>query len=48
MRVQSYKNLARFIQKTENFLLENEVSNNLFWEALGGLIKKPSPSVWAG
>lgn len=48
MRVQSYKNLARFIQKTENFLLKNEVSNNLFWEALGGLIKKPSPSAWAG
>ena len=48
MRVQSYKTLARFIQKTENFLLENEVTNNLFWEALGRLIKKPSSPVWGG
>ena len=48
MKVQSYKTLARFIQKTENFLLENEVVNNLFWETFSELVKKPSFSVWAG
>ncbi|MDC1004343.1 GNAT family N-acetyltransferase [Opitutales bacterium] len=48
MKVQSYRTLARFIQKTENFLLGNEVVNNLFWETLSGLVKVPSSSVWAG
>ena len=48
MKVQSYRTLARFIQKTENFLLGNEVVNNLFWETLSGLVKVPSSSAWAG
>jgi GNAT superfamily N-acetyltransferase len=48
MKVQSFKSLTGFIRKTENFLTENEVTNNLFWEVLRGVKKQPARSYWAG
>lgn len=48
MKVQKYSTLTRFIEKTENFLLKNEVSNNLFWEALRGPPLRSSQSAWFG
>ena len=32
MKVQIYQNLKKYIDKSEDFLLRKEVSNNLFWE----------------
>ena len=48
MKVKSYKSLAGFIRNTEDFLIEKEVTNNLFWEVLRGLEKQPGPNYWAG
>ena len=48
MKVQKYSTLTRFIEKTENFLLKNEVSNNLFWEALRGPVLRSSQPAWFG
>ena len=47
MKVQSFKNLSGYIDKSEDFLFKNEVSNNLFWEVLEELKKKPTTSHWA-
>ena len=47
MRVQTYNSLPRFLVKTEDFLLKNEVQNNLFWEVLNTLTKNPSAIQWA-
>jgi len=47
MRVQTYNLLPRFLVKTEDFLLKNEVQNNLFWEVLNTLTKNPSAIQWA-
>ena len=47
MKVQSFKNLSGYINKSEDFLFKNEVSNNLFWEVLEELKKKPTTSHWA-
>ena len=47
MKVQSYKNLSGYINKYEDFLFKNEVSNNLFWEVLEELKKKPTSTHWA-
>ena len=47
MKVQSFKNLSGYINKSEDFLLKNEVSNNLFWEVLEELKKKPTSTHWA-
>ena len=48
MKVQKYSTLTGFMEKTENFLLKNEVSNNLFWEALRGLLLRSSQPAWFG
>lgn len=48
MKVQSYKSLTGFIRKTEDFLIEKEVTNNLFWEVFRGLKKQPCTNHWAG
>ena len=48
MRVQIYNSLSRFLIKSEDFLLENEVVNNLFWEGLVESKKKPKVNQWAG
>jgi len=48
MKVKSYKSLAGFIRNTEDFLIEKEVTNNLFWEVLRGLEKQPGTNYWAG
>ena len=34
MKVQSYKSTKSYIQKSYNFLMANEASNNLFWEVI--------------
>jgi predicted GNAT family acetyltransferase len=47
MKVQSFKNLSGYINKSEDFLFKNEVSNNLFWEVLEELKKKPTSTHWA-
>jgi predicted GNAT family acetyltransferase len=47
MKVQSFRNLTRYIDKSENFLLRNEVSNNLFWEVFKKLKKIPKNQHWA-
>ena len=47
MKVQSFKNISGYINKSEDFLLKNEVSNNLFWEVLEELKKAPTSSHWA-
>jgi len=47
MKVQSFKNLSGYINKSEDFLLKNEVSNNLFWEVLEELKKKTTSTHWA-
>jgi len=48
MRVQTYNSLSRFLIKSEDFLLENEVVNNLFWELLAASNKMPKTNQWAG
>ena len=48
MRVQIYNSLSRFLIKSEDFLLENEVVNNLFWEVLVESKKKKKVNQWAG
>jgi hypothetical protein len=48
MKVQKYSTLTGFMEKTENFLLKNEVSNNLFWEALRGSLLRSSQPAWFG
>ena len=48
MKVQKYCTLVGFMEKTENFLLKNEVSNNLFWEALQGSVLHSSKPTWFG
>ena len=47
MKVQSFRNLTRYIDKSEDFLLRNEVSNNLFWEVFNKLKKIPENHHWA-
>jgi predicted GNAT family acetyltransferase len=47
MKVQSFKNLSGYINKSEDFLFKNEVSNNLFWEVFEELKKKPTSTHWA-
>ena len=34
MKVQSYKSSKSYIQKSYNFLMANEATNNLFWEII--------------
>ena len=48
MRVQSCRSLSRFLIKTESFLLENEVVNNLICEVLLEVEKKSKSIQWAG
>ena len=48
MRVQAYRSLSRFLIKSECFLFENEVVNNLFWEVLLEVEKKSKSIQWAG
>ena len=48
MRIQIYNSLSRFLIKSEDFLLENEVGNNLFWEVLVESKKKKKVNQWAG
>ena len=47
MKVQIYQNLKKYIDKSEDFLLRKEVSNNLFWELFEKLGKLHHEKHWA-
>jgi len=46
-KVQTYQNLSSYFDKAESFLLENEFTNNLFWEVMR-MIRKRGKTTWAG
>ncbi len=48
MKVQSYKSLNSYVEKSQEFLFKNEISNNLFWEIIRECRIRVGAPRWSG